>query len=436
MDTFAPVAKLATIRALFAIAAVEDLKIDQMNVVAAFLASDLDEYLFMEQPEGFQQGKEREDLVCLVQKSLYEFKQLARLWNQKLRRFLKKIGFYQLHSDHCVYINKDTGVILAMWVDDLILFAKSRLKVDKMKDQLRAEFEMKGLGSLRYFIGIRIQRDREQGKLRIDQKGYIEMILQRFEMENSKPVATPIATGTKLTKATETDQIIDIKSYQSKIGSQMYAMLCTRPDIAYAVSQVSQFNASPTFTHDAVAQRVLQYLNESMNLGIEYNEEEGLVLRMYVDADWGASENRRSIGGFIAILAGGAISWSCKKQGSVALSSTEAEYMALVQATKESIWLQRLFKELGREAENLKQILKNNQGAIALANNSTYHARTKHIDIQYYFICECVESGDIELEYCSTVDMMADALTKALPKERHWILLRRMGMKSATEGSS
>ena len=171
-----------------------------------------------------------------------------------------------------------------------------------------------------------------------------------------------------------------------------------------------------------------------MDLGIEYSGD--MVLKVFVDADWGANENRRSIGGYIVILAGGAISWSCKKQGTVALSTTEAEYMALVQAAKENIWLQRLLKELGREAENAKTIYEDNQGAIALANNPEYHARTKHIDIQYHFVRECVENGDIKLEYCPTADMVADALTKALPKERHWKLLEKMGMKIATASSS
>jgi hypothetical protein len=323
-----------------------------------------------------------------------------------------------------------------MWVDDLIIFGKSKLEVDKMKDQLRSEFEMKDLGPLRHFIGILVQRDREDRKLRIDQSGYIDMILQRFDMEESNPVATPIATGTRLEKATEDDRTIDVKPYQSMVGSQMYGMLCTRPDIAFAVSQVSQFNASPIATHEAVARRILRYLKGSKDLGIEYNGEDGMMLKAYVDADWGASENRRSAGGYVFILAGGAISWSCKKQDTVALSSTEAEYMALVQATKESIWLQRLFKELGRKVEDEKQILEDNQGAIALANNPAYHARTKHIDIRYHFVRECVENGDITLTYCNTKDMVADALTKALPKERHWILLGKMGMKNTTPSSS
>jgi hypothetical protein len=386
----------------------------------------------MEQPEEFNlEGENGEDLVCLVRKSLYGFKQSARLWNRKLRRFLKKISFYQLHSDHCVYINKDTSVILAMWVDDLIIFSKSRMEVDKMKDQLRSEFEMKDLRLLRYFVGILIQRDREYHKLWIDQSGYIDMILQRFDMENSKPVTTPIATGTKLVKATDKDEVIDTKLYQSIVGSQMYAMLCTRPDITFAVSQVSQFNASPTSTHKVIARRILRYLKGSIDLGIEYSGEEGLFLEVFVDADCGASENRRSIGGYIVIFAGGAISWSCKKQSSVALSTTEAEYMALVQVLKESIWLQRLLKELGRQAGNVKTIYKDNQGAIALANNPEYHARTKYIDIQHHFVCECVENGNIDLKYCSTEDMVADAL-KALPKERHWRLLQKMEIKSAT----
>jgi hypothetical protein len=202
-------------------------------------------------------------------------------------------------------------------------------------------------------------------------------------MENSTPVAKPIPMGTRLVNATDNNEIIDAKPYQSMVGSQMYAMLCTRPDIAFTVSQISQFNASPTSRHEVTARRILRYLKGSVDLGIEYGGKERLALKVFVDADWGASENRRSIGGYIVVFAGGAISWSCKKQGSVALSSTEAEYMALVQVLKESIWLQRLLRELGREA---KTIYEDNQGAIALAKNPniTHEPNTSTFSIIWF----------------------------------------------------
>src|SRR4030095_222728 len=220
-------------------------------------------------------------------------------------------------------------------------------------------------------------------------------ILERFEMTNSKPVSTPIATGTKLQKATTSDYLVDQRRYQSIIGSEMYPMLCTRPDIAFAVSQISQFNSAPTKEHEVVAKRVLRYLNGTRNFGIKFDGTKGLKMEAYSAAGWGANEDRKSISGQIFILAGGAVSWQSKKQPMVILSSTEAETMALLQAIKESLWIQRFLSELGRKAENQDLIKEDNQGTIALAHNPEHHARTKHIDIQYHFVRECVENKRI-----------------------------------------
>jgi hypothetical protein len=191
-----------------------------MDVVTAFLAGEMDEEIYMEQPEGFEAG---EDQVCLLMKSLYELKQAARVWNQKIRGYLLSIGFSQLHSDHCVYINKDTGVIIAMWVDDLLIFRKDINSIDNLKQQLRQEFEMKDLGELKYFLGMQIHRDRSQKLLHINQSGYINSILERrFNMQNSNTVPTPLAAGTKLIKPTMEDVLTDPKPYQQK-----WAVKCT-----------------------------------------------------------------------------------------------------------------------------------------------------------------------------------------------------------------
>jgi hypothetical protein len=312
MDTFAPVAKMASLRILLAIAAFEDLEIHQMDVVTAFLAGKLDVEVYMEQPEGYKQ-RGNKDLVCKLLNSLYGVKQSARVWNQRLRKYLKRIGFKQLESDHCVYINS-TGVIIAIWVDDLIIFSKDPTAMNTIKQQLRDEFEMKDQGELRYFLGILVHRDRARRIIRIDQKGYIEMILKRFNMENSNPVSTPMATGTKLLKATTEDEIIPAKGYQSLVGSQMYAMLCTRPDLGFAIPQRSQFGANPTSTHEAVAKRIMRYLNGTMDLGITYDgstestnkstdnsesERSELVLEGYSDADFPAGEDRKSFSGCV-----------------------------------------------------------------------------------------------------------------------------------------
>ena len=185
------------------------------------------------------------------------------------------------------------------------------------------------------------------------------MILERFEMESSNPVSTPIATGTKLLKATDDNELVEQKQYQSMVGSQMYAMLCTRPDIAYGVSQVSQYNSNPSHTHEAAVKRILKYLNGTKDWGITYNGKNStLKLEGYSDADHGSGEDRKSISGYIFILAGGAVSWSSKKQSTTALSSTEAEYMALLQAAKEVIWIQQLLSDLGRNSEDKTSLRK------------------------------------------------------------------------------
>jgi hypothetical protein len=209
----------------------------------------------------------------------------------------------------------------------------------------------------------------------------------------------------------------------------MYAMLCTRPDLAFAIGQVSQFNNSPNETHLSVSKRILRYLKGTIDMGITFSGRKGLKLELYCDADWAEGEDRKSIGAYIATLAGGGVAWKAKKQSTVAASSTEAEYMAILEATKESIWIQRLLSELGRTAINAKTIYDDSQGAIALAYNPEHHARTKHVDVRYHFVRDHVENERIKLEYCPTKEMVADALTKALPKGRHEELVKRMGLE-------
>jgi hypothetical protein len=428
LDTYAPVVKLASIRILLAIAAIHGLGIHQMDVVTAFLAGELEEEIYMEQPEGFKVGSKGDDLVCRLRKSIYGLKQAPRVWNQRIRRFLKSIGFDQLYSDPCVYINKTTGIIIAMWVDDLIIFGKDMASINDLKVQLNEEYEMKDLGELKYFLGIQVHRDRERKIIHINQSGYNRTILERYGMQNSKPANTPLSSSARLTKATVTDILTDQKEYQSMVGSLMYAMLATRLDLAQCIQQISQFSQKPTKTHEKAAEHALRYLNGTIDHGITYNGSLGMKLELWSDANWGGEEGRESVSGFVATIAGGSVTYSSKKQGSVALSSTESEYMALLHALKELIWLHRFLKEIGYDVNDQNTIYCDNQSAIALAHNPEHHARTKHIDIQYHFVRNCVEDRTTRLEYCPTEDMLADGLTKALGPERHRKLTRMMGM--------
>ncbi|KAJ3474091.1 hypothetical protein NLI96_g12656 [Meripilus lineatus] len=224
---------------------------------------------------------------------------------------------------------------------------------------------------------------------------------------------------------------INSTPYQRAVGSLMYTMLGTRPDLAYAVGVLSQHSASPGTEHWAALQRVYKYLRglSFLKLTFRGNKTSSLTPLGYVDADWAADiNNRRSITGFVYLLADGAICWSSKKQHSTALSSTEVEYMAACNATKEALWLQSFLQELGYAQDPATTILIDNQSAMALAKNPAFHDRSKHIAIRYHFICEKVEDGIIQLEYVPTNDQVADIFTKGLSCEKHVCFIGRMGL--------
>src|SRR5277367_49418 len=247
-------------------------------------------------------------------------------------------------------------------------------------------------------------------------------------MQNSKTANIPLSNGARLTKAMVTEALADPKEYQSTVSSLMYAMLATRPDLAQTIQQISQFSQKPTRIHEKAAKHAIRYLNGTIDQGITYNESLEMKLEFWSDANWGGEEGKELVSGFVATIAGGSVTYSSKKQGSIALSSMESEYMALLHTLKELIWLHRFLKEIGYDVGNQNTIFCDNQSAIALAHNLEHHARTKHIDIQYHFVRNCVEDGTTRLEYCPMEDMVADGLTKALGPERHRRLSRLMGM--------
>jgi Reverse transcriptase (RNA-dependent DNA polymerase). len=324
LETYAPVAKLTTYRVIFALASLEQWEIHGMDVITAFLLGKLDEEIFMIQPEGFERQGMKGKMVCRLLRSLYGLKQASRVWNIQLHEFLIKIGFKRSNADTCLYINSELGITIAIWVDDFLIAGKDRQNIAKVKGQLASTFRMKDLGQLTHFLGMRVTRISDGG-ISIDQSTYIKDILARFGMEDSKAVYTPLATGTQLTQTTE-DSSNGNKSarndvqplYQSIVGSLMYAMLYTRPDIAYAVQQLSQFGSDPSQIHLQAAKRVLRYLQGSQTSHLIYKCDTGNrttdTIQGYSDADWASDEDRKSISGYVFTLAGSPISWQAKKQ--------------------------------------------------------------------------------------------------------------------------
>lgn len=409
-ETFAPVIRHSSLRTLFALAAEMGLRMKHLDVDTAFLNGNLEEEVFMEQPLGFK-AKGKENKVCLLRKSLYGLKQAPRAWNKKLNETLIKIGFTGTPSEPCVYTKLfgEELVILGIFVDDIIVFFKSELTFDIVKKDLSKYFSLKDLGLLKCYLGLQIEYDSES--IKINQRNYILSLLDKFNMKDCKTVDTPLVKK-NMEKRTD-GQVEESYPYQNLIGGLMYLAVNSRPDIAYATSYLSQYNTCYTKEHWNAAKRVLQYLKGTINYSLVYRRG-GKPLEGYCDADWAnCTIDRRSYTGYVFKLSGGLVSWESKKQPTVALSSAEAEYMALASATKEACYLRRFIYEITGILSSVN-LASDSQSAINLVRNPVHHSRTKHIDTRFHFIREKISDNVIMLEYVKTSYMPADVLTKPL----------------------
>jgi hypothetical protein len=409
----------------------------QMDVKTAFLNGDLDEDIYMQQPDGYRADGQQADHVWKLNKSLYGLKQAGRAWNKKMDTALVELGFQSLHSDSCVYIKRDGSAVVyvLVYVDDLLLVTNDTAQLTATKAALSSRFDMKDMGEAQFILGVQIRRNRERRQLSLSQREYVRTILKRFRMEDCKPAASPMATGVKLLRddpkdAASTDDMSQVP-YSSAVGALMYAALATRPDIAFAVTALCQFMANPAISHWNAAKRVFRYLQGTMDYELRYGWDGGKSQSLYgySDSDWGNDVNdRRSVTGWVFLLHDAAVSWQSIKQPTVALSSVEAEYMAATQATREAVWWRAFLAELGIPQATATTIFSDSQGAIALGKNPEHHKRTKHIDIQHHYVREQVAAGNVALSFIGTENMLADVLTKPLAAERHATLAAGIGV--------
>jgi transposase InsO family protein len=433
-ETFAPVVRYSSLRLLFALVAHHDWELHHMDVKSAYLNGDLEEEIYMEQPEGFAvPGKE--DHVCRLKKSLYGLKQAGRTWHHKIDQALKREGFKSLSAETCIYLRREGNltIIIALYVDDLLLASSDLPALTALKAKLASLFEMSDLGEASYVLGMEIKRDRATRTLTINQRTYVRSVLRTHGMEHCKPNKEPMDHRSRLVKSDAQCEPGRVRQFQSVIGALMFAAICTRPDIAYAVSTLSQFASDPSTDHEQAVKRVLRYLQGTSDLGLRYqgagDRHKPPELHGYCDSDWGSHpDDRRSITGYAFLVAGGAVSWQSKRQKSVATSSVEAEYMAARAAVQEAIWWRSILRDLGHSVDLPTQLLSDSQGSIAIANGSDQKTRTKHIDIQYHFTRECVENGQVSLRYIPSADMAADTLTKPLPAPTHQRMRQLLGM--------
>ena len=434
-ETFCPVVRFESLRTLAAMAVQDGLILHQMDVTSAFLNGTLSEEVYMKQPEGFIE-KGKENLVCKLKHSIYGLKQSPRCWNATLDRQLRHMGFIQSTSDPCIYTaSEGEAFIIGVYVDDIILAGKSEKKMADIKKALSDKFEMKDLGELHYFLGVKVIQDRKKGNIWIGQPVYTENTLQKFGMENAKPISTPVAVNTKLMLKTEDSEYFDKETYQSAVGSLLYLSTRTRPDITFAVNNVARFSSNPTTQHWTAVKRIFRYLKGTIHLGLLY-ERNGLkkLIIGYSDADWGGDCNdHKSTSGYLFLVGGTAVSWRSNKQTCVALSTAEAEYMALTSAAQEAVWMRQLSKDMKTDVCEPTVIFEDNQSAICMAKNPQFHGRAKHIGIKYLFIREQVSNNTIKLRYCRTEDMIADIFTKGLSQEKFVKLRSMCGLRSINQ---
>lgn len=433
-ETFSPVVRYSSIRVLLALAAKYDLEIHQMDAVSAFLHGDLDEEIYMAQPEMFSDGTSK---VCRLHKSLYGLKQASRVWYTKLDGALKKFGLKRCVTDPCMYIMRkgDKILIVGVYVDDLGMASNDAALMNELKAYLRKLFNMKDLGAAKQLLGMRITRDQQAGTISIDQSQYIRDVLDKFNMLDCNPVSTPADINQRLTKdmcpsTDEEREKIRHIPYQEAVGSLLFAAQISRPDIQFAVGAVSRFNSNFGYAHWAAVKRIMRYLKGTLNHKLTYYRNFESNLEGFCDADWGGNEtDRRSTTGYVFTMQGAPVAWNSKKQPTVAISTTESEYMAMGNATQEALWLRSLVRELAHKMDGPIPIHCDNRGAICLSENSVYQSRTKHIDIKHHFLREHVNSNIIKFLHIDTKLNVADFLTKPMNSDKQIFCCNELNLK-------
>ena len=438
-ETFSPVAKIKSIRILLAIAAFHDYEVWQMDVKTAFLNGKLQEDVHMAQPEGFVHAK-YPNRVCKLEKSIYGLKQASRSWNLCFNEKIKEFGFSRSKDESCVYVKSSGSIVvfLVLYVDDILLIGNDIPTLQSVKTWLGKCFAMKDLGEAAYILGIRIYRNRSKRLIGLSQSTYLDKILKRFNMLDSKKGYLPMQHGTVLSKKQEPSNVAELEKmsrvpYASAVGSIMYAMTCTRPDVSFALSMVSRFQGNPGESHWTAVKNILKYLRRTKDLLLVYGGKDELRVTGYTDASFQTDrDNSRSQSGWVFVMNGGAVTWKSSKQDTVADSTCESEYIAASESAKEAMWIKKFIGDLG-VIPNIKEpleILCDNEGAVALTKEPKDHGRSKHILRKYHYIQDRVEDGEVIVNRVSSQENPADPFTKPMTRAKHDEHARAIGLRA------
>jgi hypothetical protein len=419
-----------TARAVLALVAAFGWNTRQLDAMNAFLNSELDEEVYTEMPEGFR----RSGSCWRLSRALYGLRRAPRLWQLEVIRVLTKLGLKQVPEDPCLFVTD--GIILLIYVDDIVIANSPHMQeqADELHQRLEKEWPLRDLGEASWFLGIRVLRDREQGKLWLCQDAYISSMAQRYHLEDSRRYSTPLTTE-ELRPYAGQATASQIKEYQQKIGSALYATVITRPDAARATAKLAEFMTNPGPRHLDAVDRVIGYLHHTRHLALTFRADAGPeVLGIASDASFGDNIDRKSTEGILCQLYGGPIEWRASKQRTVTTSTTEAELLAISEAGKSVFWWKRLFDAIRFDPEHAISIHCDNHQTVELLTKPEPQLKTRlrHVDIHHHWLRQEVQNGRIHVKWVPTTEMVADGLTKALPRQRHAEFIRMLGLEDLT----
>ncbi|KAL7288350.1 hypothetical protein TKK_0017683 [Trichogramma kaykai] len=414
-EIFSPVVRFESIRVLLAIAVRDKLYSAQFDVSTAYLNSTLAETIYMRVPDGLVVNKN--NAALRLKKAIYGLKQSGRCWNERFDTFIKRIGFKQSNADKCVYIGviDNCKVYLALYVDDGLILCEKSDTLNKMLRLLESEFKIVS-GELKLFVGMEILHERNF--IFISQRDYIDKVLKRFGMIDANEISTPADPHARLSTNNVTPN--ENVPYREAVGSLLFLSQVSRPDIAFATGVVSRYLDKYDESHWRAVKRIMRYLKATRNYGILYDpncSREPLVA--FSDADYANDmDTRRSTSGYAMMMCGGCVVWASRRQACVSLSTTEAEFIAASEATKEIVWLRKLLADIGCTCNDPTVLYMDNQSAIRLTRNPEFHRRSKHIDVRYHYIIEKIKENVIDSKFVKSGEQFADVLTKALPFDK------------------
>lgn len=426
-ETFAPVVRYDSVRVVLALAAADDMEIVQFDVKTAFLNGKLEEVIYMKVPDGVEHENGQ---VCRLKRSLYGLKQSSRVWNARFVEFVKDCNLEQSQSDPCVFYGSIHGerVILLLYVDDGLILSRSQTAIESLVGKLQNTFKIT-MGNANYYVGLEIERNRNESTISIGQHAYIDKIVRKYNMQDSKSISTPADIGTFLISTSDGDSDVNFP-YRSACGSLTFAATVSRPDISYAVGEVCRFMAHPNRMHVNAIKRIFRYLNHTKDMKITYGADDCKVIG-YTDADHARDpESSRSVTGYAFMLANGVVTWKSEQQSHVTLATAESEYVALCEGVKEAIWLQNLLDELGYGQDDKIKMLCDNLSTIRWVKNPQQHHRTKHINKKLHFVREKYQEGEIQLEHVNGDDQLADVFTKPLSPIKFNSNIARLGLEN------